>query len=258
MVLKVVTEDSSAAPPPILELRAISKIYRMGEIEVRALRSVDFVVRAGEFVAIMGASGSGKSTMLNLIGTLDRPSEGEYLLDGEPVQNLDEFELAALRNKKIGFVFQSFNLLARDNALENVELPMVYAGERRASRRKKAVRALERVGLADRMDHLPNQLSGGQQQRVSIARAIVNEPLLLLADEPTGALDSTTTKQVMELFVELHQQGMTVVLVTHDPNIAAYAERVVSFSDGVIVSDETRTKDGNASDRSHHATSGDH
>jgi putative ABC transport system ATP-binding protein len=256
-VLKVVTEDPSSAPPPILELRRISKIYRMGEIEVHALRAVDFTVRAGEMVAIMGASGSGKSTMLNLIGTLDRPTEGEYLLDGEPVQDLDEFELAALRNKKIGFVFQSFNLLPRDNALENVELPMVYAGESRGPRRKKAERALERVGLGDRMDHLPNQLSGGQQQRVSIARAIVNEPLLLLADEPTGALDSTTTKQVMELFVELHRQGMTVVLVTHDPNIAAYAERIVSFSDGVIVSDERKTKDGNASDRSHHATSGD-
>ena len=254
-MLKVVTEDSSAVAPPILELRGISKIYRMGEIEVRALRNVDFTVRAGEMVAIMGASGSGKSTMLNLIGTLDRPSEGEYLLDGEPVQDLDEFELAALRNKKIGFVFQSFNLLPRDNALENVELPMVYAGESRSVRRKKAVRALERVGLADRMDHLPNQLSGGQQQRVSIARAIVNEPLLLLADEPTGALDSSTTKQVMELFVELHRQGMTVVLVTHDPNIAAYAERVVSFSDGVIVSDETKAKDGHASDRSTHAGS---
>jgi putative ABC transport system ATP-binding protein len=239
-VLKVVTEGSSAAKP-IIELRSISKVYHMGEIEVHALRSVDFVVRAGELVAIMGASGSGKSTMLNLIGTLDRPSSGEYLLDGEPVQDLDEFELAALRNKKIGFVFQSFNLLPRDSALENVELPMVYAGERRGARRKKAVRALERVGLADRMDHLPNQLSGGQQQRVSIARAIVNEPLLLLADEPTGALDSNTTKQVMEL-------------VTHDPNIAAYAERVVSFKDGVIVSDETRTKDSNATDRSHHAS----
>jgi putative ABC transport system ATP-binding protein len=252
-VLKVVTEDSSADATPILELRGISKIYRMGEIEVKALRNVDFMVRAGEMVAIMGASGSGKSTMLNLIGTLDRPTEGQYLLDGEPVQNLDEFELADRRNRKIGFVFQSFNLLPRDNALENVELPMVYAGQRRAERRKRAKRALERVGLADRMDHLPNQLSGGQQQRVSIARAIVNEPLLLLADEPTGALDSSTTKQVMELFVELHRQGMTVVLVTHDPNIAAYAERVVSFSDGVIVSDET--KDGHASDRSTHAGS---
>ncbi|HEY1587284.1 MAG TPA: ABC transporter ATP-binding protein, partial [Polyangia bacterium] len=184
----------------------------MGEIEVKALRNVDFIVRAGEMVAIMGASGSGKSTMLNLIGTLDRPSEGEYLLDGEPVQNLDEFELAERRNRKIGFVFQSFNLLPRDNALENVELPMVYAGERRGSRRKKAVRALERVGLAERMDHLPNQLSGGQQQRVSNARAIVNGPLLLLADEPTGALDSATTAQVMDLFCGLHEQGITVVL----------------------------------------------
>ena len=167
------------------------------------------------------------------------------------MQDLDEFELAALRNKKIGFVFQSFNLLPRDNALENVELPMVYAGEPRSVRRQKAMRALERVGLGDRMDHLPNQLSGGQQQRVAIARAIVNEPLLLLADEPTGALDSTTTKQVMELFVELHRQGMTVVLVTHDPNIAAYAERVVSFSDGVIVSDESK-KDSDAY-RTNHA-----
>jgi len=250
----VVTEDSST---PILELRGISKTYRMGEIEVRALRDVDFTVRAGELVAIMGASGSGKSTMLNLIGTLDRPSDGEYLLDGEPVQNLDEFELAALRNKKIGFVFQSFNLLPRDNALENVELPMVYAGESRSVRRKKAMRALDRVGLSDRMDHLPNQLSGGQKQRVAIARALVTQPRVILADEPTGALDSTTTRQVMELFVELHRQGMTVVLVTHDPNIAAYAERVVSFSDGVIVSDETKTKDGNAGDRSHLATHGD-
>lgn len=237
-MLKVVSEGSSVVP--IIEMRQIGKVYHMGEIEVHALRSVDFTVRAGEMVAIMGASGSGKSTMLNLIGTLDRPTAGEYLLDGEPVQDLDEFELAQLRNRKIGFVFQSFNLLPRDSALENVELPMVYAGERRSLRRKKAVRALERVGLADRMEHLPNQLSGGQQQRVSIARAIVNEPLLLLADEPTGALDSNTTRSVMELFVELHRQGMTVVLVTHDPNIAAYAHRVVSFSDGVIVSDETK------------------
>jgi putative ABC transport system ATP-binding protein len=248
-VLKVVTSDSSGAASPavgvpavdperrIIELRQVSKVYHMGEIEVRALKSVDFVVRAGEMVAIMGASGSGKSTMLNLIGALDRPTEGEYLLDGEPVQDLDEYELAAVRNRKIGFVFQSFNLLARDSALENVELPMVYAGERRGARREKAKRALERVGLGDRMDHLPNQLSGGQQQRVSIARAIVNEPLLLLADEPTGALDSATTSQVMELFVQLHKQGMTVVLVTHDPSIARYAQRVVTFKDGVILSD---------------------
>jgi len=241
-------------PPPLLELRSVSKVYRMGEIEVHALRSVDFVVRRGEMVAIMGSSGSGKSTMLNVIGTLDRPSEGEYLLDGEPVRDLDEFGLASLRNKKIGFVFQSFNLLPRDSALENVELPMVYAGERRATRRRKAERALEHVDLADRMDHLPNQLSGGQQQRVSIARAIVNEPLLLLADEPTGALDSSTTRQVMELFVELHRRGMTVVLVTHDPTIAAYAERVVTFKDGVIVSNEIKSQDGHATRASHHTT----
>lgn len=251
---KVANQESAARP--LLELRRISKIYRMGEIEVHALRQVDFVVRQGELLAIMGASGSGKSTMLNLIGTLDRPTTGEYRLDGEPVQDLDEYELAALRNRKLGFVFQSFNLLARDTALENVELPMVYAGESRSSRREKAKRALARVGLGERMHHLPNQLSGGQQQRVSIARAIVNEPLLLLADEPTGALDSATTRQVMELFVELHRQGMTVVLVTHDPNIAAYAERVVSFQDGVIVSDVTKPKESHAQRAPHLATPG--
>jgi putative ABC transport system ATP-binding protein len=233
-------------PSPLVRFEKISKVYQMGEVEVHALREVDFAVREGEMVAIMGASGSGKSTMLNILGTLDRPSSGRYFLDGEPVETLDEFELAALRNRKMGFVFQSFNLLPRDSALENVELPLVYAGERSAARRKRAVEALERVGLADRMHHVPNQLSGGQQQRVSIARAIVHEPRLLLADEPTGALDSATTQQVMELFVELHKQGITVVVVTHDPNIAAFAERVVRFKDGVIVSDEK--KDANAKD----------
>ncbi len=236
-VLKVVTPEE---PRPIVRFESISKMYLMGEIEVHALREVSLSVRAGEMLAIMGASGSGKSTMLNILGTLDRPTAGRYFLDGEPVESLDEYELSALRNRKMGFVFQSFNLLPRDTALQNVELPMVYAGERSSSRRKKALAALERVGLADRVDHLPNQLSGGQQQRVSIARAIVNQPLLLLADEPTGALDSATTQQVMELFVELHRQGMTVIVVTHDPNIAAYAERVVRFKDGVIVSDESK------------------
>ena len=235
-VLKVVTPDQH----PIVRFESISKVYQMGEIEVHALRDVSLAIDAGEMVAIMGASGSGKSTMLNILGTLDRPTAGRYFLDGEPVESLDEYELSALRNRKMGFVFQSFNLLPRDTALENVELPMIYAGEPRSARRKRALDALERVGLADRVDHLPNQLSGGQQQRVSIARAIVNAPLLLLADEPTGALDSATTQQVMELFVELHRQGMTVVVVTHDPNIAAYAERVVRFKDGVIVSDETK------------------
>ena len=210
----------------------------MGEVEVSALKGISFRVDPGEMVAIMGASGSGKSTMLNVIGTLDRPTSGHYKLDGVPVEGLDEVALSSLRNRKIGFVFQSFNLLPRDTALENVELPMVYASVRTAERRARAEKALRRVGLGDRMDHLPNQLSGGQQQRVSIARALVNEPVLLLADEPTGALDSATTQQVMELFVELHLQGMTVVIVTHDPNIAKYAERVVTFKDGLIVSDE--------------------
>jgi putative ABC transport system ATP-binding protein len=209
----------------------------MGDVEVHALREVDFEVEEGEMVAIMGASGSGKSTMLNLLGTLDRPTAGRYFLDDEPVERLDEYALSARRNRKLGFVFQSFNLLPRDTALENVELPMIYAGQPVAIRRERARRALMRVGLGDRMNHLPTQLSGGQQQRVSIARAIVNEPVLLLADEPTGALDSATTRQVMELFCDLHQQGMTVVLVTHDPSIADYAERVVTFADGRITSD---------------------
>jgi putative ABC transport system ATP-binding protein len=239
--------------PPLIELRQIKKTYQMGEVQVRALRSVDFTVRSGEMVAIMGSSGSGKSTMLNVLGTLDRPTSGEYRLDGEPVQGLDELALAGLRNRKIGFVFQSFNLLPRDSALENVALPMVYAGVRKSVRLSKARSALERVGLGERVDHLPNQLSGGQQQRVSIARAIVNDPPLLLADEPTGALDSETTKQVMALFVGLHRQGMTVVLVTHDPNIARYAERVVLFRDGVIVSDQRRGSDANVVYAADHA-----
>ncbi len=208
---------------------------------MRALREVSLDVRGGEMLAIMGASGSGKSTMLNILGTLDRPTSGRYFLDGEPVEHLDEYELSRLRNRKIGFVFQSFNLLPRDTALANVELPMVYAGMRPSQRRERALWALERVGLADRVDHLPNQLSGGQQQRVSIARALVNQPVLLLADEPTGALDTATTKQVMELFCSLHELGMTVVVVTHDPTIAGYAQRVVRFQDGVIVSDERRS-----------------
>jgi len=222
---------------PIVRLESLSKVYRMGQVDVHALRDVSIELSRGEMVAIMGASGSGKSTTLNVIGTLDRPTTGRYFLDGEPVERLVEDDLAELRNRKIGFVFQAFNLLPRDSARQNVELPMVYCGVRSSIRRERADRALERVGLAERAGHLPNQLSGGQQQRVSIARAIVNDPLLLLADEPTGALDSATTKQVMELFCELHAQGMTVVVVTHDPGIAAYAERVVTFADGVVVRD---------------------
>ena len=221
----------------LLELSGIEKSYVLGENIVHALRGASLSVAQGQMVAIMGASGSGKSTMLNVIGTLDRPDAGTYILDGESIASYDEEALSELRNKKIGFVFQSFHLLPRDTALENVELPMIYAGERASIRKKRALIALDRVGLADRTDHLPTQLSGGQQQRVSIARALVNEPILLLADEPTGALDSSTTAQVMELFLDLHKQGMTIVLVTHDPNIARYAERVVTFKDGSVVSD---------------------
>ncbi|TKD12754.1 ABC transporter ATP-binding protein [Polyangium fumosum] len=226
---------------PLIQIESITKVYWMGQIEVHALRNVSLEIGKGEMVAIMGASGSGKSTMLNVIGTLDRPTEGRYRLDGEDVGALDEVELAHLRNRKIGFVFQSFNLLPRDNALQNVELPMIYSGIRPSERRERARRALVRVGLAERIDHLPNQLSGGQQQRVAIARAIVNEPLLLLADEPTGALDSATTVQVMGLFRELHAQGMTVVVVTHDEAIAAYADRVITFKDGTLLSDVARS-----------------
>ena len=222
----------------ILRLENVSKVYEMGEVEVHALRDVCFTVRQGEMVAVMGQSGSGKSTLLNVVGTLDRPTSGRYFLDGIPVEHMDEYELAAMRNRKLGFVFQSFNLLGRDTALANVELPLVYQGVRSSVRRARAEAALARVGLADRMDHLPNQLSGGQQQRVSIARALVGEPILLLADEPTGALDTATTRQVMDLFSELHEQGMTIAVVTHDPTIAGYAERVVRFQDGRIVSDE--------------------
>ena len=221
----------------VVRLSDVEKTYQMGEVEVRAMRGVSLELERGEMVAIMGASGSGKSTSLNVIGTLDRPTKGHYFLDEEAVEELDEEALAELRNRKIGFVFQSFHLLPRLDAVANVELPLVYAGTSRKARREKARAALARVGLSEREDHLPNQLSGGQQQRVAIARAIVNEPVLLLADEPTGALDSTTTTQVMELFCGLHEQGITVVLVTHDPAIAKYAQRVITFADGNIVSD---------------------
>jgi putative ABC transport system ATP-binding protein len=222
---------------PLVRLESVEKTYRMGEVEVHALRSLSLDLARGEMVAIMGASGSGKSTTLNLIGTLDRPTRGRYLLDGEPVEAWAEDDLADLRNRKLGFVFQSFHLLPRLSALANVELPMIYAGVARRERRARARAALVRVGLEARADHLPGQLSGGQQQRVAIARAIVNGPILLLADEPTGALDSSTTGQVMELFQSLHEQGLTVVLVTHDAAIAAYAERVITFADGAVVDD---------------------
>lgn len=226
--------------PPLVLLEQVSRTYSLGSVEVLALREASLSIRAGELVAIMGPSGSGKSTLLNLLGTLDRPSAGRYLLDGEAVESLDDDQLAELRNRKLGFVFQSFHLLPHESARDNVELPLLYARISRSERRARALSALERVGLAERAHHEPNQLSGGQQQRVAIARAIVNRPLLLLADEPTGALDSQTSREVMELLLELHRQGMTVVIVTHDPKIASYAERVVVVADGRIARDERR------------------
>jgi putative ABC transport system ATP-binding protein len=224
----------------LVELQTVTKTYAMGATTVHALRQVDLGIGGGEMVAIMGTSGSGKSTLLNILGTLDRPTGGRYILDGQDVAVLGDRALAQFRNQKIGFVFQSFNLLPRYTAARNVELPMLYGGVPRAERRRRAEAALQRVGLADRMHHQPNELSGGQQQRVSIARALVQNPVMLLADEPTGALDSETTDQIMELFCTLHTAGMTVVIVTHEPSVAAYAQRVLRVRDGRIVADERR------------------
>lgn len=224
----------------LVHIEDVTRVYTMGDVELLALKGVSLDVHAGEMVAIMGASGSGKSTLLNVMGTLDRPTAGRYLLDGVSVEGLDEVALAQLRNDKIGFVFQSFNLLPRYTAVENVELPMMYRGVRPKERRRRAIAALERVGLAERVGHLPTELSGGQQQRVALARALVNEPRILLADEPTGALDSATSEQVMALFAELHAAGMTIIIVTHDAEVAKVAPRVVTFRDGLILSDVTR------------------
>jgi putative ABC transport system ATP-binding protein len=225
---------------PIIRLEAITKVYGEGETTVHALRGASLTIAEGQFVAVMGPSGSGKSTLMNVIGCLDTPTSGQYRLAGEDVSTLDAGQLAEIRNKLLGFVFQSFNLLARTSAVENVELPMVYAGVPAKERRERAIEALSRVGLGNRLDHRPNQLSGGQQQRVAIARAIVNRPRVIVADEPTGALDSRTSLEIMALFQELVAAGMTVVLVTHEPDIAAYANRLLVVRDGEIVSDETQ------------------
>ncbi len=221
----------------IIELQDVHKVYDMGAEKVHALNGVDLAIGHGEYVAIMGPSGSGKSTMMNLLGCLDTPSTGSYILNGTAVEKLNDQELAAIRNKEIGFVFQTFNLLARTDALQNVELPLIYAGVSRKERRERAARALARVGLTDRAHHLPNELSGGQRQRVAIARALVNDPSILLADEPTGNLDTATSTEIMQLFDELHRQGNTVILVTHEAEIAAHAERKIVLRDGKVLSD---------------------
>ena len=223
----------------LIEARDLTKTYTMGDQTVHALRGVSLDIEAGGFVAIMGASGSGKSTLMNILGCLDVPTSGHYRLAGEAVDGLAPDALASIRNRRIGFVFQQFNLLPRTSALENVELPMVYAGVKAPERRARALAALQRVGLGERAGHTPSELSGGQQQRVAIARALVNQPSLILADEPTGALDTHTSEDIMKLLTELNQQGMTVVLVTHEPDIATWARRKLVFRDGVMVEDST-------------------
>jgi putative ABC transport system ATP-binding protein len=222
---------------PLIQLDRVSKTYGCGDLEVHALWQVSLTIHIGEYCAIMGPSGSGKSTAMNLIGCLDQPSEGEYILDGEPVATLEEDELADIRNRKIGFVFQQFHLLPQLNALENVMLPMAYAGISRPEREDLAEEALTRVGLQQRLRNRPHQLSGGQQQRVAIARAIINQPVLLLADEPTGALDSRTSQEVMAIFKALNAANMTIVMVTHSPEVARQSQRVVWFRDGAVVHD---------------------
>jgi putative ABC transport system ATP-binding protein len=225
------------ARPAVIDVREVSKTYSLGEIRVHALRNVSLRIERGDFVAIMGSSGSGKSTLMNILGCLDIPTGGRYLIDGMDASRLDEDDLSDLRNRKIGFVFQSFNLVPRTAAIANVELPLAYAGLDRAERRRRAALALGSVGMASRLHHLPSELSGGQQQRVAVARAIVTNPALILADEPTGNLDSHSTEDVLEIFANLNLEGRTVVLITHEPDVAAQAKRVIRLSDGEIVED---------------------
>lgn len=221
----------------LIEIKKITKIYEMGDEKLYALNEVDLIIEKNEYVAIMGPSGSGKSTLMNIIGCLDTPTSGEYFLNGKDVHEMDDNELAEIRNKEIGFVFQTFNLLPRSNALHNVELPLVYSGMSRAERLRKAEEALTNVGLADRMTHKPNELSGGQRQRVSVARALINNPSIILADEPTGNLDTKTGEEIMELFRELSNKGNTIIIVTHEEDIAKHANRIVKIRDGMIASD---------------------
>ncbi|EPP5737136.1 ABC transporter ATP-binding protein [Vibrio cholerae] len=228
----------SLSPAPLVELQQICKHYTSGQNVVKALDGVDLTIRHGEFLAILGPSGSGKSTLMNVLGCLDKPTAGRYQLDGHPVDSLSTQQLAAIRNQKIGFVFQSFNLLEYASALDNVALPLVYAGVKAKDRRRRATELLTRVGLADRLDHKPNQLSGGQKQRVAIARALINQPQILLADESTGALDSKSGAEIEALFNELHREGRTIIVVTHDNELAKRTKRIVTIRDGQVVSDE--------------------
>jgi len=222
----------------LIEIRNLVKNYVMGDIQVQALRDINLTIDRNEYVAIMGPSGSGKSTLMNILGCLDTPTQGQYLFDNVDVSTLSDDELSAMRNREIGFIFQNFNLLPKMNALQNVELPLMYAGIPKVMRRERAIEALERVGLADRMDHKPTELSGGQRQRVAVARALVTKPGILLADEPTGALDSKTGVEIMALFDELHREGNTLILITHEREIAEYSRRIIQIRDGLIFSDE--------------------
>lgn len=222
----------------VIEIKDLTRVYQMGKTEVRALNGVSFDVNKNEYIAIMGPSGSGKSTMMNMIGCLDTPTSGTYILNGHNVNELDDSELAQVRNSEIGFVFQTFNLLPRTDCLNNVELPLIYAGMKHSDRKKQATETLQKVGLGDRLDHKPNELSGGQRQRVAIARALVNNPSILLADEPTGNLDTKTGEEIMMLFEELYRAGNTIIVVTHENDIANHARRIVRLRDGVVESDE--------------------
>jgi putative ABC transport system ATP-binding protein len=246
----MINPTDKSALPPVIFLDAVHKIYKSGEVDVHAVRGVSLSIAKGEFVAIMGASGSGKSTLMNMLGCLDRPTKGRYLLDGTAVSELNRKQLSILRNHKLGFVFQSFNLLARTTALENVELPMFYSSKFLSLRQQKegALNALEKVGLSDRASHHPSQLSGGQQQRVALARALVNEPEVILADEPTGNLDSRTSIEIMGVFQALNAAGITIVMVTHELDIASYCKRIIIMRDGEILSDEPNPKQHLATD----------
>ena len=224
----------------MISIRNLNKIYKNGSVEVHALKDVNLEIEHGEFIAIMGQSGSGKSTLMNIIGCLDRPTSGEYLLDGIEISKQEQDELSLIRNKKIGFVFQAFNLIPRTNILRNVELPMIYAKVKSSKRKQRSLELLERVGLGDRIHHVPNELSGGQKQRVAIARALANNPPIILADEPTGNLDTQSSEDIMTIFRQLNDEGTSVILVTHEPEIARYADRVIVFRDGVIIEDSQK------------------